>query len=93
MKLLRIILVLLFIISGCSLFKQKKFEDTDTYRELQKSQQESNKKIDSLTKIQLNRDIDSLRRASDSLEREINKTMEHIKKSDSILNKKINTTK
>jgi hypothetical protein len=80
-------------INGCSLFKKKSFEDTDTYKEMIKNQKETDKKIDSIRNAQLNREMDSLRRTSDSLSREIDKSMENLKKSQEELNKKMNKNK
>lgn len=79
-------------ISGCGLFaKKKSFEDTDTFRELQKNKNEIDRKTDSIVKQNLMRSIDSLNRANDSLGKEIEKSMENIKKSQDEFNKKTQT--
>lgn len=73
------------------MFGKKKFEDTDTYRELMKRQEETDKKLDSIRKQnykQLNdsvnsrfkRELDSLKRSTDSLEKELEKSIQDLKK-------------
>ncbi len=73
------------------MFGKKKFEDTDTYRELMKRQEETDKKLDSIRKQnykQLNdsvnsrfkRELDSLKRSTDSLEKELEQSIQDLKK-------------
>ncbi len=76
--------------SGCGLFGKKKFEDSDAYKELMKHQEETDKKLDSIRKQnfkQMNdsvnnsfrRDLDSLKRSTDSLEKELEKSIQNLK--------------
>ncbi len=96
MKNSAIIFLLALIISvcgftGCGLFGKKKFEDTDTYKELIRQQEETDKRLDSIRKQnykQLNdsvnnsfrKKIDSLKRSTDSLEKELDKSIQDLKK-------------
>lgn len=89
------IIVLLFLSSfygqGCGLFGKKSIEDSQTYQEMMKYQEETNKRLDSVRRDnyrQLNdsmntefrRELDSLKRSTDSLEKELEKSIENLKK-------------
>ncbi len=76
------------LISGCG---KKKFEDTDTYKDLMKHQEEVEKKVDSIkkenykqvmdsTNSSFKRSMDSLRHITDSLRENLNKNIESLKK-------------
>ncbi|HMQ79095.1 MAG TPA: hypothetical protein PKE39_06825 [Ignavibacteria bacterium] len=78
--------------TGCGVFGKKKFEDTDTYREMMRAQEETDKKLDSIRREnykQLNdsvnngfkRKLDSLKRSTDSLEKELEKSIQNLKNS------------
>jgi t-SNARE complex subunit (syntaxin) len=69
---------------------KKKFEDTDTYKDIIKHQEEVERRIDSVRKEnyrQLNdsintefrRELDSLKRSTDSLEKELEKSIQKLK--------------
>lgn len=83
---------MLYLISfqGCGLFGKKSIEDSETYQEMMKYQEETNKRLDSLRRDnyrQLNdsihtefrRELDSLKRSSDSLEKELEKSIQNLK--------------
>ena len=89
MKDAAIVLLALFI-SGCGLLGRKKFEDTDTYKELMKQQEETERRLDSFRRQnfkQLNdstnnafkKKLDSLKRSTDSLEKELEKSIQNLK--------------
>lgn len=78
------------ILTGCGVFGKKKFEDTDTYKEMIRVQEETDKKLDSIRREnyrQLNdsvnngfkRKLDSLKRSTDSLEKELEKSIQNLK--------------
>ncbi len=83
------ILLVALIFSGCSLFQKKKFEDTDTYKELMKQQEETDKRLDSIRRQnyrqindsadRFNKELDSLKRSTDSLEKELDKSIQNLK--------------
>lgn len=96
MKISTIILALLIIsvslMTGCGVFGKKKFEDTDTYKEMMRQQEETDKRLDSIRRDnykQLNdsvnngfkKKLDSLKRSTDSLEKELEKSIQNLKKS------------
>ena len=84
----------LIFTAGCSLFKKKNnFEDTDTYRELIDYQQKNDRKLDSLRNVELRKSLDSLLKVNDSLGREVDKTMQKIKKDQEEFNRKLNNNK
>ena len=75
-------------LNGCA---KKKFEDTDTYKELMKHQEETDKKLDSIRKENykqltdssnnsFKRSMDSLKRITDSLRNKLDKNIESLKK-------------
>lgn len=95
MKISTIILALLIIsvslMTGCGVFGKKKFEDTDTYKEMMRQQEETDKRLDSIRRDnykQLNdsvnngfkKKLDSLKRSTDSLEKELEKSIQNLKK-------------
>jgi len=78
--------------AGCGMFGKKKFEDTDTYREMIRIQEETDKKLDSIRREnykQVNDSVntgfklklDSLKRSTDSLEKELEKSIQNLKNS------------
>ena len=80
------------IFTGCGVFGKKKFEDTDTYKEMMRVQEETDKKLDSIRREnykQLNdsvnngfkKKLDSLKRSTDSLEKELEKSIQYLKNS------------
>lgn len=87
---IKYIFLIALIFSGCSLIQKKKFEDTDTYKEMMKQQEETDKKLDSIRRQnyrQLNdsadsfhKELDSLKRSTDSLEKELDKSIQYLKK-------------
>lgn len=95
MKISTIILALMIIsvslMTGCGVFGKKKFEDTDTYKEMMRQQEETDKRLDSIRRDnykQLNdsvnngfkKKLDSLKRSTDSLEKELEKSIQNLKK-------------
>jgi uncharacterized protein YlxW (UPF0749 family) len=85
-----IIVLSALLISGCGLFGKKNFEDTDTYKELMRQQEETDRKLDSIRKDnykQLNdstngtfkKELDSLKRSTDSLKKELDKSLQDLK--------------
>jgi hypothetical protein len=86
-----IILISALIFSGCSLLGRKKIEDTDTYKELMRQQEETERQLDSVRRQnfrQMNdsnnrfkREMDSLKRSTDSLQRSLEKSIENLKNS------------
>jgi hypothetical protein len=75
------------LLAGCG---QKKFEDTDTFKELMKKQEETDKKLDSIRKenykqvtdsvnSSFQKSMDSLRHITDSLRDNLNKNIESLK--------------
>ena len=90
MKQTAILVLFAFIFTGCSLFGKKSFEDTDTYKQLMRQQEETDKKLDSIKRQnfkQLNDSVnnnfqyklDSLKRSTDSLEKELEKSIKILK--------------
>lgn len=89
-KLLLIPILVLFTAAcavGCG---KKNFEDTDAYKELIRRQEETDKRLDSIRREnfrQLNdtvsasfkKELDSLKRSTDSLEKELEKSIEKLK--------------
>lgn len=80
------------LMTGCGVFGKKKFEDTDTYKEMMRQQEETDKKLDSIRREnykQLNdsvntgfkKKLDSLKRSTDSLEKELEKSIQNLKNS------------
>ncbi|MBZ0202377.1 MAG: hypothetical protein K8I03_05100 [Ignavibacteria bacterium] len=80
----------LIYFSGCGFFEKKKFEDSDAYKELMKHQEETDNKLDSIRKQNFNqlndsvnnsfrKDLDSLKRSTDSLKKELEKSIENLK--------------
>lgn len=78
------------IFSGCGLIGKKKLEDTDTFKELMRRQEETDRRLDSMKTQdfkQLNdtvnhnfkRQLDSLKRSTDSLEKELEKSIQNLK--------------
>jgi uncharacterized protein YlxW (UPF0749 family) len=74
-------------LSGCA---KKNFEDTDAYKELIRRQEETDRRLDSIRREnfrQLNdtvnasfkKQLDSLKRSTDSLEKELEKSIEKLK--------------
>lgn len=95
MKISIIILALTFtsvsLITGCGMFGKKKFEDTDTYREMIRVQDAADRKLDSIRREnykQVNdsvntgfkKQLDSLKRSTDSLEKELENSIKNLKK-------------
>lgn len=84
-----IILLFSFLLTGCSLFGKKKFEQTETYKELIKMQEERDKLEDSLKKLnyqqltdtlnQHDKELDSLKRITDSLKNKLDKNIQELK--------------
>ena len=83
-----LVLSLMVFITGCN---KKKFEDTDTYKEMMKHQNEAEKKMDSIRKENykqltdtmnnsFKKSLDSLKRSTDSLEKELEKSIQNLKK-------------
>ena len=81
------VILFIFIFAGC---RSKKFEDTDTYKQLMKHQQEAERKLDSIRKENykqitdtvnnsFKKTLDSLKRSTDSLEKELKKNIENLK--------------
>ena len=75
-------------LNGCG---KKNFEDTDTYKELMKHQEETEKKLDSIrkdnykqltdsTNSSFKRSLDSLKHITDSLRQKLNRNIESLKK-------------
>ncbi|MEO8515061.1 MAG: hypothetical protein ABI543_16000 [Ignavibacteria bacterium] len=90
MKQTVILIISALIFSGCGLFGKKNFEDTDTYKEMMKQQEETDKKLDSIKKEnyrQVNDSVnkgfknklDSLKHSTDSLEKELEKSIQNLK--------------
>jgi len=82
----------LSLLAGCGIFGKKKFEDTDTYREMIRVQDAADKKLDSIRREnykQVNdsvntgfkKQLDSLKRSTDSLEKELEKSIQNLKNS------------
>jgi hypothetical protein len=82
----------LIILSGCSLFKKKSFEESEQYKELMKYQENLDRKLDSIrqenfrqlndsTMEELRKKNDSLKLRIDSLGKEIEKSFKEFKKS------------
>jgi hypothetical protein len=79
-------IMLLVLIYGCG---NKKFEDTDTFKDLMKQQEENEKTLDSIRKENykqvtdssnsFKRSMDSLRHITDSLRQNLNKNIENLK--------------
>jgi len=80
------------LMTGCGVFGKKKFEDTDTYKEMMRQQEETDKRLDSIRRDnykQLNdsvnngfkKKLDSLKRSTDSLEKELEKSIQNLKNS------------
>ena len=74
-------------ITGCG---KKNFEDTDAYKELIRRQEETDKRLDSIRRknfrqrndtvsASFKRELDSLKRSTDSLEKELEKSIEKLK--------------
>lgn len=72
------------------MFGKKKFEDTDKYRELIKLQEETDRKLDSIRRENykqandtvnsgFKKKLDSLKRSTDSLEKELEKSLQNLK--------------
>jgi len=95
LKISIIILALTFtsvsLITGCGMFGKKKFEDTDTYREMIRVQDAADRKLDSIRREnykQVNdsvntgfkKQLDSLKRSTDSLEKELENSIKNLKK-------------
>lgn len=89
LKTVLIILLALFL-SGCGVFGKKKFEDTDMFKEMMRRQEETDRRLDSMKRQdykQLNdsvnngfkRQLDSLKRSTDSLEKELEKSIQNLK--------------
>jgi uncharacterized protein YlxW (UPF0749 family) len=85
-----LIFSLALLISGCGMFSKKKIEDTDTYKELMKQQEETERKLDSIrrqnfkqltdsTNNAFKKKLDSLKRSTDSLEKELEKSIQNLK--------------
>ena len=90
-KYLLIVSVLLsFTAGGCGLFKKKTPFDNMSNEEMLQEQQKMRRQIDSLKKVQLDKDIDSLRIKLDSQSIQLKKTQEDMKKSEEEFNKKMN---
>lgn len=81
---------LALFIAGCGVLGKKKLEDTDTFKELMRRQEEVDRKLDSIKKQdfkQLNdsvnnnfkKQLDSLKRSTDSLEKELEKSIQNLK--------------
>lgn len=90
MKYTAIFVLSALLISGCGLFGKKKFEDTDTYKEMMRQQEETDRKLDSIKKDnyrQLNdstnstfkKELDSLKHSTDSLKKELDKSLQDLK--------------
>ena len=90
MKYTAILILSTLLISGCGLFGKKNFEDTDTYKELMKQQEETDRKLDSIKKDnykQLNdstnstfkNKLDSIKRSTDLLKKELDKSLQDLK--------------
>lgn len=87
-RILIFLVLTLAVFSGCG---KKNFEDTDAYKELIRRQEETDRKLDSIRREnfrQLNdtvnstfhKELDSLKRSTDSLEKELEKSIEKLKK-------------
>ena len=92
MKSLHISICILIASLGLSGCGKKNFEDTEAYKELIRRQEETDKRLDSIRREnfrQLNdtvnasfkKQLDSLKRSTDSLEKELEKSIEKLKKS------------
>lgn len=90
MKYLVIVPLFLILFHGCGLLGKKSIEDSQTYQEMMKYQEETNKHLDSIRREnyrQLNdsmntefkRELDSLKRSTDSLEEELEKSIQRLK--------------
>lgn len=90
MKSLHISICIFVAIIGLSGCAKKNFEDTDAYKELIRRQEETDKRLDSIRREnfrQLNdtvnasfkKQLDSLKRSTDSLEKELEKSIEKLK--------------
>ncbi|MBE2218759.1 MAG: hypothetical protein IAE90_11175 [Ignavibacteria bacterium] len=89
MKAKTVILLALMFLSGCGLFGKKNFEDTDTYKELMKQQEENDKMLDSIRRQnyrQLNdsarkygSEMDSIKRSTDSLKKVLENSIQNLK--------------
>lgn len=81
--------LILVSVSGCSLLGKKKFEDTETYRELMEHQKEIDRKMDSVRKENYKqmvdsagihtKKLDSLKRITDSLKQKLDKNIQDLK--------------
>ena len=89
---LALIIFSVSLLAGCGMFGKKKFEDTDTYKEMMRQQEETDKKLDSIRREnyrQLNdsvnngfkKKLDSLKHSTDSLEKELKKSIQNLKNS------------
>lgn len=81
----------IFVFAGLNGCAKKKFEDTDTYKELIKQQEETDRKLDSIRKDNykqltdssnndFKRSMDSLKHITDSLKENLHKNIESLKK-------------
>lgn len=94
MKLIKYCLIISVIVSftagGCGLYKKKGPFDNMSNEEIQQEQIRMRRQIDSLKKIQLGKDIDTLRNKLDSQTKEFNKIQKEMDKTNEELNKKTN---
>lgn len=89
MKAKTIIFLSLLFLSGCGLFGKKNFEDTDTYKELMRQQEENDRMLDSIRRQnyrQLNdssrkygTEMDSIKRSTDSLKKVLENSIQNLK--------------
>jgi uncharacterized protein YlxW (UPF0749 family) len=90
MKAFAVILFFILTLPGCGLFGKKNFEDTDTYKELMREQEETDKKLDSIRRQNykqltdsnghtFGKDMDSLKRSTDSLKKVLENSIESLK--------------
>jgi len=89
-KYLVIVPLFLILFHGCGLFGKKSIEDSQTYQEIMKYQEETNKHLDSIRRenyrqlndsmnTEFNLKLDSLKRSTDSLEKELEKNIQKLK--------------
>lgn len=94
MKISTIILALIItsvsLMTGCGVFGKKKFEDTDAYKEMMRQQEKTDKRLDSIrlenykqlsdsVNNGFKNKLDSLKRSTDSLEKELEKSIQNLK--------------
>src|SRR5258706_15136349 len=97
MKVIKYFLIISVLVSftavGCSLFKKKGPFDNMSQEEMIQEQAKMRRQLDSLKKMQLDKELDSLTSRLDSTSIELDKTQKEIKKSQEEIDKKTKSNK